>query len=38
MIADHRNISINTVRMHIKNIYRKLKINSKGELFKLRRL
>ncbi len=38
MIADHRSISINTVRMHIKNIYRKLKINSKGELFKFRKL
>lgn len=38
MIADHRAISINTVRMHIKNIYRKLKINSKGELFKFRKL
>lgn len=38
MIADHRQISINTVRMHIKNVYRKLKINSKGELFKLQRL
>jgi DNA-binding NarL/FixJ family response regulator len=28
-------ISIDTVRIHIKNIYRKLKINSKSQLFKL---
>ncbi|MFD2531808.1 LuxR C-terminal-related transcriptional regulator [Gracilimonas halophila] len=34
-IADELNISINTVRMHIKNIYGKLQINSKYELIKL---
>ena len=28
-------ISIDTVRIHIKNIYRKLKINSKSQLFNL---
>lgn len=33
LIADRHSISINTVRMHIKNIYRKLSVNSKSELF-----
>ena len=33
LISDKYGISIDTVRMNIKNIYRKLKINSKGELF-----
>jgi DNA-binding NarL/FixJ family response regulator len=37
LIAERYNISINTVRMNVKNIYRKLKINSKGELFNLSR-
>ncbi len=35
MIAAQQNISIETVRFHIKTIYRKLKINSKSELFNL---
>ena len=35
MIATRYNISIDTVRMNVKNIYRKLNINSKGELFRL---
>lgn len=35
LIADKYNISVDTVRMHIRNIYRKLNINSKAELFKL---
>lgn len=35
MIAADFDISIDTVRFFVKNIYRKLKINSKGELFKL---
>jgi DNA-binding NarL/FixJ family response regulator len=35
LIADRYSISLDTVRMNIKNIYRKLKINSKSELFKL---
>jgi DNA-binding NarL/FixJ family response regulator len=35
MIAEKHAISIDTVRKHIKNIYKKLHINSKGELFKL---
>jgi len=35
MIAARFNISIDTVRMNVKNIYRKLNINSKGELFRL---
>jgi DNA-binding NarL/FixJ family response regulator len=35
MIADRYNISIDTVRMNVKKVYRKLKINSKSELFKL---
>ncbi len=33
LIADKHEISINTVRMNIKNIYKKLNINSKSELF-----
>jgi DNA-binding NarL/FixJ family response regulator len=33
LIADKYEISINTVRMNIKNIYKKLNINSKSELF-----
>ncbi len=32
MIADRMGISIDTVRFHIKNIYRKLHVNSKGEV------
>lgn len=32
LVADKYSISIDTVRMHIKNIYKKLHINSKGEL------
>lgn len=32
MIADRLNISIDTVRQHIRNIYRKLNVNSKGEV------
>jgi DNA-binding NarL/FixJ family response regulator len=35
LIASKLNISLDTVRMHIKNIYKKLNINSKGELFKI---
>ena len=35
MIASKYDISIDTVRMNIKSIYKKLKINSKGELFNL---
>lgn len=34
-VAIEYGISIDTVRIHIKNIYRKLKINSKSQLFKL---
>jgi DNA-binding NarL/FixJ family response regulator len=33
--ADRFSISIDTVRTHIKNIYKKLNINSKSELFKI---
>lgn len=32
LIADRMNISIETVRFHIKNIYKKLHVNSKGEV------
>jgi DNA-binding NarL/FixJ family response regulator len=32
LVADNMNISIDTVRKYIKSIYRKLQINSKGEL------
>ncbi len=35
LIADKYSIGINTVRMNISKIYRKLNINSKAELFKL---
>lgn len=35
MISVKFNISIDTVRMNVKNVYRKLNINSKGELFHL---
>ena len=35
MVADKHQISLDTVRMNIKSIYKKLKINSKGELFRL---
>ena len=33
LVADRYNLSIDSVRSHIKNIYRKLNINSKSELF-----
>ena len=35
MIASDLGISLDTVRFFVKNIYRKLKINSKGELFRI---
>jgi DNA-binding NarL/FixJ family response regulator len=35
LIGDKFHISLDTVRMHIKNVYKKLNINSKGELFKI---
>jgi|694.fasta_scaffold36845_1 DNA-binding NarL/FixJ family response regulator len=35
LVAIECGISIDTVRIHIKNIYRKLKINSKSQLFNL---
>jgi DNA-binding NarL/FixJ family response regulator len=35
LIADRYSIAINTVRMNVKRIYRKLEINSKSELFKM---
>lgn len=35
LIADRYSISLDTVRMNVKKIYRKLKINSKSELFKI---
>jgi DNA-binding NarL/FixJ family response regulator len=35
MIADKFEISIDTVRMNIKSIYKKLNINSKAELFRV---
>lgn len=34
MIADHLCVSLDTVRSHIKNIYKALEINSKAELIK----
>ncbi|MEM6843665.1 MAG: LuxR C-terminal-related transcriptional regulator [Bacteroidota bacterium] len=33
-IADQLGISINTVRFHVKNIYRKLRVHSKIEVVK----
>jgi len=35
MIADRFEISLDTVRMNVKKVYRKLEINSKSELFKI---
>lgn len=35
MLADRLNISMDTVRDHIKKIYRKLEVNSKAELIKI---
>lgn len=35
LIADRHDIAIDTVRMFIKKVYRKLSVNSKSELFKL---
>jgi DNA-binding NarL/FixJ family response regulator len=35
LIADRFDISLDTVRMNVKKVYRKLKINSKSELFKI---
>jgi DNA-binding NarL/FixJ family response regulator len=32
MIADRLSVTLETVRQHIKNIYRKLQVNSKGEV------
>jgi DNA-binding NarL/FixJ family response regulator len=32
MIADKYHISIDTVRQHIRNVYRKLNVNSKAEV------
>lgn len=37
MVAKQLGVSIDTVRMHIKRIYRKLKINSKSQLFNLKK-
>ncbi|PHN06120.1 response regulator [Flavilitoribacter nigricans] len=37
LIAGEMNVSINGIRYHIKNIYRKLHINSRSELFQLYR-
>jgi DNA-binding NarL/FixJ family response regulator len=35
LVADRHNIAIDSVRSHIKNIYKKLNINSKSELFNI---
>ena len=32
MIADKLDISLDTVRQHIRNVYRKLNVNSKAEV------
>ena len=37
MIANKHDLAIDTVRMYIKKVYRKLNINSKSELFKMMR-
>lgn len=38
LIAHRHDIAIDTVRMNVKKVYRKLKINSKSELFKILRV
>jgi len=35
MIADRMGVSLDTIRFHIKNVYRKLHVNSKGEVIRL---
>jgi DNA-binding NarL/FixJ family response regulator len=35
LIADRHDLALDTVRMNVKSVYRKLKINSKAELFKI---
>ena len=35
MIAFDNKVSIDAVRFHVRNIYKKLQINSKGELISL---
>jgi DNA-binding NarL/FixJ family response regulator len=35
MIGDKFGISLDTVRAHVKNIYKKLSINSKSQLFNI---
>lgn len=37
LIASRHDVAIDTVRMYVKKVYRKLKINSKAELFKMMR-
>jgi DNA-binding NarL/FixJ family response regulator len=37
MIASKHDLALDTVRMYVKKVYRKLSINSKSELFKLMR-
>ena len=37
LIADRLGITLDTVRTHIRNVYRKLEVNSKGELLARRR-
>ena len=38
LIADRHEIAIDTVRMNVKKVYRKLSINSKSELFSIMRI
>jgi len=38
LIADRHEIAIDTVRMNVKKVYRKLRINSKSELFSIMRI
>ena len=38
LIADRHEIAIDTVRMNVKKVYRKLRINSKSELFSILRI
>lgn len=38
LIADRHEIAIDTVRMNVKKVYRKLSINSKSELFSILRI
>jgi DNA-binding NarL/FixJ family response regulator len=35
LIADRMSVSLDTIRFHVKNVYRKLHVNSKGEVIRM---